>query len=254
MKKIICLVMMIVMVFCMVTVNVFAKDNDVSNDAAIDNAEIQAETRRLVYNAAWFRTLRTTYNGYQAHYTTNSQMESGMGYIYGQKTCPDFYIGKARMSDVGCEIAAVYNALKKRGLVMPCASIIRTFEKEGYLMTVGYLGSDPYAIKEYFASQIAYQPTQYNDYTSFKNYVDSNKSSLNVYIVSFWNDDSITNGLHTVAFYTQNGKFYAYNKYGSHTTITTYLTLEEISKGEKYFIVGYFVPRMGRMIDLESVK
>ena len=56
------------------------------------------------------------------------------------------------MADVGCEIAATYNALKLRGRIIPCSSIIRSFEKDGYLLkykTVGDWGSDPYAIGDY---------------------------------------------------------------------------------------------------------
>ncbi len=35
------------------------------------------------------------------------------GYIYGQRTCPNFYIGlESRMAEVGCELAAVYNVLR----------------------------------------------------------------------------------------------------------------------------------------------
>lgn len=111
-----------------------------------------------------------------------------MGYIYGQATCPNFAIGTEYMADVGCEIAATYNALKLRGRIIPCSSIIRSFEKDGYLMknkSVGDWGSDPYAIGDYLDdNSINY--TKYTTYELMKVLVDrSAGSSYDVYIVFF---------------------------------------------------------------------
>lgn len=203
----------------------------------------------VVYDDAWFYLLRTGYSGYEAHYTTNFALESGMGYIYNQNTCPQFLIGSDEMADVGCEIAAVYNAIKLRGLTMSCSNIIRSFEKDNYLMARGYLGSDPYAIGDYFANNIAYQPTEYTDFDTFNDYVMDNITDYNVYIVSYWNDsETIMKGLHTVCFYSSGGNLYVYNLYKNSTSVATQTSLSSFVDSEA-FIVGYFVPRMGRMKD-----
>ena len=207
----------------------------------------------VVKNKMWFNGLRTTYSGYESHYTTNLALEgSSMGYIYGQGKCPGFYIGNSRMSSVGCEIAAVYNAIKLRGLSISCSSIIRAFEKSGYLMTAGYLGSDPYAIGEYFSENTAYSLTEYTDYSSMNNLVSNNISSFNVYIVSFWNSSSLTDGLHTVCFYTQDGgnTLNVYNFSNNSTGVVSRSSFSSYVDSDR-FIVGYYVPRMGRMLSAD---
>lgn len=109
-----------------------------------------------------------------------------MGYIYGQATCPNFAIGTEYMASVGCEIAATYNALKLRGRIIPCSSIIRSFEKDGYLMknkSVGDWGSDPYAIGDYLNdNSIGY--TQYTTHGLMKIAVDrSAGSTTDIYYI-----------------------------------------------------------------------
>lgn len=209
-----------------------------------------AQSERLVYNRTWFALLRTSYANYESHYASNTALESDMGYIYGQATCPNFNIGNSTMSSVGCEIAAVYNAIKHRGGIVSCSNIIRIFERDGYLMTAGYLGSDPYAIGDYFDENMAYSLTEYTDFSAMETQVMDNISTLNVYIVSFWNSDSITDGLHTVCFYTQSGgsNIYIYNYYNSSTTVVAKSSFSSFVDSER-FIVGYYVPRLGRMIE-----
>lgn len=181
-----------------------------------------------------------------------------MGYIYGQKKCPQFSIGTKKMAEVGCEIAAVYNALKMRGRVISCSSIIRTFEKEGYLMTLGIFGSDPYAIGEYLDLQISsYEPTTFKDYDDFYEKFSTgidDMSTSHVYIISYWNSQSELDGLHTVCVFTYQGTIYAYNNNGVNDHIATlgsldslfYLNSDYTGNFEDHFIVGYYIPRLGR--------
>ena len=151
------------------------------------------------------------------------------------------------MSGVGCEIAATYNALKARGRIISCSSIIRSFEKDGYLMsglTSADLGSDPYAIGDYLSdNSISY--TQYTDYDTMKTAVGNSTGSYDVYIVSFWNGDSITNGLHTVAFYTSNSdnKVHVYNLYSDSTDVESQISFASFVNSNR-FIVGYNIPRL----------
>lgn len=212
--------------------------------------------RVVVYDSAWFYSFRTPYSFYETNYTYNQNLEgSSMGYIYGQNRCPNFKIGGKYMSDVGCEIAATYNALKHLGRRIPCASIIRTFEKEAYLMSLGTianLGSDPFAIGDYLDdNSINY--TQYTDYNTMQSLVNSGRWSNNVYIVSYWNDDStIFDGLHTIALYTttSDSMIHIYNHNENNTSVTTVNTFAEIfedndnnNNDTAKFIVGYRIPR-----------
>lgn len=205
-------------------------------------------SRILVHDAAWFRMFRGSYSGYESHYTSNSSLEgSSMGYIINQNTCPNFAIGNKRMAGVGCEIAATYNALKARGRIISCSSIIRSFERDGYLMsglTSADLGSDPYAIGEYLSDN-SVNYTQYTDYDIMKTAVGNSVGSSDVYIVSFWNGDSITDGLHTVAFYTSNSdsKVHVYNLYSNSTSVETKSSFASFVSSNR-FIVGYNIPRL----------
>lgn len=197
MEKTLCFVLSIVMLLSL-TVTAFAAEpeSDTPNPAAFteNDGDYIGEThagseRAIIYDPPAFKALRASYSGYEAHYTYNSKLEgSSMGYIYAQRECPQFAIGGQYMADVGYEIAATYNALKLRGRIIPCSSIIRSFEKDGYLLkykTVGDWGSDPYAIGDYLDdNSINY--TKYTTYELMKVLVDrSAGSSYDVYIVFF---------------------------------------------------------------------
>ena len=265
MKKTLCVLLSVVMLFSM-NITVFAVNLNGFGDASSVYAtmsdgkdgwayvgEMYGSTysdssRILVHDAAWFRMFRGSYSGYESHYTSNSNLEgASMGYIINQNTCPNFAIGNKYMSGVGCEIAATYNALKARGRVISCSSIIRSFEKNGYLMsglTSADLGSDPYAIGDYLSDN-AISYTQYTDYDTMKTAVSNSIGNYDVYIASFWNGDSITDGLHTVAFYTSSSdnKVHVYNLYSNSTSVETKSSFDSFVNSNR-FIVGYNIPRL----------
>ena len=256
MEKTLCFVLSIVMLLSL-TVTAFAAEpeSDTPNPAAFTEndgdyiGETQEGSERItVHDAAWFKKFRASYTDYETHYTYNSRLEgSSMGYIYGQQICPRFAIGTKYMAGVGCEIAATYNALKLRGRIIPCSSIIHSFEKDGYLMknkSVG--GSDPYAIGDYLDdNSINY--TQYNSYGTMELALNrSVGSAYDVYIISFWNNiNDMNGGLHTVALYTStsDSALHVYNNSSnskSVQSVANYGTL--IGKGA--FIVGYSIPML----------
>lgn len=258
MEKTLCFVLSIVMLLSL-TVTAFAAEpeSDTPNPAAFteNDGDYIGETqegseRAIIYDPPAFKALRASYSGYEAHYTYNSKLEgSSMGYIYAQRECPQFAIGGQYMADVGCEIAATYNALKLRERIIPCSSIIRSFEKDGYLLkykTVGDWGSDPYAIGDYLDdNSINY--TKYTTYELMKVLVDrSAGSSYDVYIVSFWNDAiDMFQGLHTVAFYTSasDNVIHVYNYSTKSSTVETKNSFSSFVSGGK-FIVGYQIPQL----------
>lgn len=262
MKKALCVLLSVVMLLSM-SVTAFAADFEDFEDANSTYAttpsgkdgwaymgETYADSSRiLVYDAARFRAFRGSYAGYEAHYTSNSSLEgSSMGYIINQNTCPNFSIGSKYMAGVGCEIAATYNALKARGRIISCSNIIRSFERDGYLMSglaSADLGSDPYAIGDYLSDNyINY--TQYTDFDTMKTAVSSSAgSTFDVFIVSFWNGDSFTAGLHTVAFYTSasDSQVHVYNLYSDSTGVETKNSFASFVNSNR-FIVGYNIPQL----------
>lgn len=153
------------------------------------------------------------------------------------------------MADVGCEIAATYNALKLRGRIIPRSSIIRSFEKDGYLMknkSVGDWGSDPYAIGDYLDdNSINY--TQYNSYGTMELALNrSVGSAYDVYIISFWNNiNDMNEGLHTVALYTStsDSALHVYNNSPNSKSVQSVANYGAFI-GDGAFIVGYSIPRL----------
>lgn len=197
----------------------------------------------LVKGPLWFRLLRFRYRGTGKHSADNRRLETpSMGYIFGQADCPDFQVGTQRMSRVGCEIAATYNALRLCGRNASCAEIIRTFEENGYLMgavTVGDLGSDPYAIGDYFrAAGVTY--ARYTGYEAMCAAADGSRGQGGVFIVSFWNRRRIRGGLHTAAFFAVSSDrvLRVLNFHGNDRGATAVPCFAELTD-KKRFIVGY---------------
>lgn len=197
----------------------------------------------MTLSPLWFRLLRFRYRRTEKHDAYNRALETpAMGYILGQAECPPFRVGTQRMARVGCEIAAVYNALRLCGKSVPCAALIREFEESGYLMgalTVGDLGSDPYAIGEYFTGAgVSY--ARYADYSAMSAAVDSSRGHGGVFILSFWNRRCIRGGLHTVAFYTGKGDrlLHVFNFHGTDSGVRTADRFAALTEAKR-FITGY---------------
>lgn len=190
---------------------------------------------------------RTIYPNYGVNYEHNSSLTQPTGYIMGQGQYADFNVGYASFADVGCELAAVYNALRAVSKSPYLPSIIRSFESLGYVMNNGYWGSDPFAIASYLNSQgVSYSIyKEQNNYSNFKNAVESTGNNASAYIVSFW-VDSLETQLHTVMFrVNSSGSIMCYNRYNSSTSVTYYDSLDELrQEGDMNyrFSVGYVIP------------
>ena len=196
----------------------------------------------LFRHPLWFRLLRFPCRGTKKRGAYNRALEATpLQYILGQQTCPDYRVGTQRMAHVGCEIAAVYNALRLCGRGMPCGEVIRAFEENGYLMgvfTVGDLGSDPYAIGEFLhGTGIPY--TRYPDFEAMGAAVDDSRGRGGVFILSFWNSRRIRGGLHTVAFYTcrEDRLLHVLNLHGNDTDILPVNGFSTLTDRER-FITG----------------
>ena len=144
------------------------------------------------------------------------------------------------MAAAGCGPIAVYNALRYNGRQPDICRIIRDYELNGYLMSAGYLGTDPYAIADYFDDNlISYEEFPDNDsYDEFYDEVMDNISLRRTYIVSYWNGPRITDGAYTVAFATNGGSIYIFNRYNNSTDLNVQSSLDAFVSSERY-ITGY---------------
>lgn len=204
-------------------------------------ADLSTDPRINLYNRAWFAALRApVYTNYAANYAYNTSLPTITGYIFGQGNYSDYKIGNSNLAAAGCGPIAVYNALRYNGRQLDICRIIRDYELNGYLMSAGYLGTDPYAIADYFDDNlISYEEFPDNDsYDEFYDEVMDNISLRRTYIVSYWNGPRITDGAHTVAFATNGGSIYIFNRYNNSTDLNVQSSLDAFVSSERY-ITGY---------------
>ena len=161
------------------------------------------------------------------------------GYIYGQRHFPEQRIGQSSMDAAGCEVIAVYNALRRVGYHVGLEQITNTFERRGYLMRRGQWGADPFAIGDYLSDAgIPYVCCR--QYDALVHMVNEHDHRYCAYIVSFWNRRTVWGGLHTVAFTVHDGQLYVYNLTGAETHVTMKPKLGSFVK-KKRFLVGYVI-------------
>lgn len=174
------------------------------------------------------------------------------GYIYGQETCPNFYIGlESRMAEVGCELAAVYNVLRFYDYSVNISDIIYEAEQNGYIMNNGAYGTNPFKLNmllKAFDFSKRLKINQYKDYKVFSGQVGTSTSNDCIYIASFWN--KLMNpraGLHTVAFYKKAGenKLFALNFNTGEFSESVFTDISGICK-KSTFVVGYMIVKLGK--------
>ena len=214
-------------------------EEDESDDESDDDEKDDEDGNSGNRNETLFSGMRTVYDDYASNYEYNQAIETTelneLFPINDQRTCPEFRVGNSSIADVGCEIIATYNALLLLDNRYPLSDIIMSFEKNGYIMSNGTFGSDPYGIAEYLDS-ISVETTEINDFREMQSMVDSDNGDLAVYIVSFWNSSSFLDGIHTIALSTDSEQFYPIYAYNCHWTEVGYFS--EITD-EECFIVGY---------------
>ncbi len=186
---------------------------------------------------------RSRFSGAAENYEENRRLETpDMGYIYGQAVCPPFLLGKKRFSGVGCEIAAVYNALRLLGQDVSLSEILRSFEEAGYVMrgfVPGDMGTDPFSLGE-FLDRRGVKNVSYTNYDALLSVVAEYRFSLQVYILSFWNRNTVSGGVHTVAAYTSpdDGRLHILNRYNNSTGESAEDLLPDYVSRSR-FLVGY---------------
>ena len=187
------------------------------------------------------------------NYEYNKQLEaSGRGvtkntYITGQNRTNvtgnnpgNYRFGFTSFSDVGCEVAAAYNAMIALERAEMLSETIYCFEKWAieFAIAWGNFGSNPLQISTFLKKKdIGF--SKITNYSSFKSAVENEKSCH--IIMSRWNDPW-TDGLHT--FYVEkkaNSEFYAYNwDYYDNSPSEKKDNIDVFNDGSA-FIVGYIV-------------
>lgn len=168
------------------------------------------------------------------NYITDQEEVSRSGYNSG-----NYRFGFTTFEEVGCEVAAVYNAMIAMNAEELLSETIYKFEKWAIEISVGWgkLGSNPRQINKYLDRR-GFSYSKYTDYDAFENAVNVAPSDAHI-IMSRWNDP-ITDGLHT--FYIQkitNNVYYSYNwNYEDDYVDKTSISAFNDGSG---FIVGYIV-------------
>ncbi len=130
------------------------------------------------------------------------------GYINDQNTgaVSKLKFGTTTMDNNGCEIIAVYNAMKTLGNQKDIRDIAYYFENDGQMLK-GEFGTNPYANKRYFEKE-GYKVKVIEG----EKITEEELPKADAYIVSFWNSNDVMDALHTVAMRkTSDGKYELFN-------------------------------------------
>lgn len=197
----------------------------------------------LAFTRWLFSVRRRLFKDADRNYEENRSLEApDMGFIYGQAVCPQFTLGKKKMAGVGCEIAATYNALRLLGKDASFAEILRDYEKAGFVMrgfVQGDMGTDPFSIGSFLEAH-GVKSVSYTNYEALASVISEFRDSFQVYILSFWNRDTVFGGLHTVTAYTSadDDRLHIFNMYNNSTEEAVREDLRAYVPKNR-FVVGY---------------
>ena len=181
----------------------------------------------LFRHPRWFRLLRTRFR------RKNRAVFVHPGPIWGQSACGDLPLGRCLMAKNGCEIIAVYNALRFTGREMPLEVLIDRYQQEGWIMAWGHLGSDPYAAGDYLTAEgISHQT--FTDFDSFARGLTEGR----VFVLSYWLKDSLFSGAHGITLVRSETGLWACNLYNNQQSPRKIHDLSEVLTPGR-FIVGY---------------
>ena len=182
-------------------------------------------------------------------YNTRLCAKLGSGLLNGQGCEPLCAVryGKYDMKHCGCEIIAVYNAMKLLHMPQELAQLICEFEENRLTLFLrsALFGSDPKKLRRFFDAHGA----GYEYYTDRQHFCD-NASRSPFGIVGFWVNtyskhpfNRFSSGLHTVAYTLDknSGKVSVYNRYGGDTQPRVYKDMQDFID-DRRFICGYLFP------------
>ena len=198
-----------------------------------ENDSINNYDYRGTFLFTLFRTVTSVKSIFNYFNNGNNDYECTGKLIMGQDLLPDVYYGLSKMSVVGCEIIATYNAMVLLGKKPSLRSIIYEFENNGSMFLYGTMGSFPSRINRYFDNH----DITYIKYTSVDELKDSVKY-FGIYVISFWTKTPLFSSIHTVAVYYTGYEFLVYNRYNNSTSVMSYKSIESIFSDGR-FIVAY---------------
>ena len=138
------------------------------------------------------------------------------------------------MSYNGCELIAVYNALKFLGKFKYLYNIIHDFELNGDIWVDGLFGTKPTAIKDYMKS-MGFKVKSFYFTKTMDTYIQYNRCFIIVYAHS--------SGIHTVmARGTPSGRIAVYNRYNNCTTVKIVSSISQLVREDGFkMLVGYWI-------------
>ncbi len=164
----------------------------------------------------------------------NSAIDVQNTLIHDQDMAPysNFKLGKQYMSDNGCEVIAVNNAMYLSGYETSLAGLAFLFETSGTVigdnLIGGYFGSNPYSLPKVFdILDLSFDVVSFNQL-----------SANGVYIMSYWNSTEFDSMIHTIALQKTDNGYKLYN-----CSVTDLSNLKQFEEG---FITGYRIYGLGR--------
>ena len=137
-----------------------------------------------------------------------------------------FTYGACYAQKNACKTIAVHNAKVLLGMDSTLSDTMAAFQDANAMMAFGYLGSDPLRIGTVLRNEgIQYTRIRLDE-----------MDKPGTYIISFWNDKPLTEGLHTVAVSYDGSQYTTYNKKGYGD-----LYFKEPSTYASRFICGYYL-------------
>lgn len=149
-------------------------------------------------------------------------------YIENQQDLHGIKYGKYTLAYSGCEVIAVYNALKHFGLITyeRLPAIIRDFEHYGMVLS-GMFGTSPLAIRKYLEKNGLKTRIE-----TCENSFDLLEKSFSGFILTFYNDKiDITKEIHTVFISKNDSGFIAHNVYGNGQPTKEFNSIKELIYG-----------------------
>lgn len=222
--------------------------SDTDNDGILDGDDVYPLEKMENTYKFWNTVCINPYITYK--YNNNKKYDTN-DFIYGQKSSgvKDMKYGMQNISENGCELIAIYNAIKmsSNSWQPNLSDIIYEFElnpSTKYWLDMtnsGVFGTQPQELGGY----LNYHNYLY-EYTEQINVLESWKKNGRIFIVSFWCSDSVFDGLHTIAVMINNcGRCVTFNRFGNDVAIREYNSFDEIlTNGSKKgkFICGYYLP------------
>lgn len=195
----------------------------VSNRVVVAFLELLRRWQRL-WPKRYLKERRGNEEAFENH---RKELEKRNGYIEDQNAYTDMHFGKVTMQYAGCEIMAVYNALRRLrgGEEKSLAQLICSFEQDGMVLS-GRFGSSPKSVRDYLQKE-GFQ----TKFSVKKEDFQEMCKDYEVLILTMYNDkDDILQEIHTVCLTKEQGALWAHNVNCDGTLVGPATDYEELMK------------------------